>query len=73
MGNFLYLATLAYQPTSFLDGSLKTSVEHGMLDMSATVKDVLLISVPVVIGVVGLTVAINFAIGKVRSIASWAN
>ena len=63
----------AYQGVSVLTDAIKTAVSNGMLDLSATVSDVVLIAVPVVVGVIALTAGVNFAISKVRSIASWAS
>ena len=63
----------AYVPKSYLTDTVKTAVENGMLDMNATVTDVVLIAIPVIIGVIGLTVGANFAVSKIRSIASWAS
>lgn len=62
-----------YTGVSVLTEGIKTAVNHGMLDLSATVSDVVLIAVPVVIGVIALTAGVNFAVSKVRSIASWAS
>ncbi len=58
---------------SVLTEGLKTAVAQGMADLGATVSDVLLISVPAVVGVIALTAGINFAMSKVRSVASWAS
>lgn len=63
----------AYVAQSYLTEGVTESVSHGMLDMQATVTDVVLIAIPVIIGVIGLTVGANFAISKIRSIASWAS
>lgn len=63
----------AYQGSSVLTGDVKEAIQHGMLDLSATVTDVLLISVGVIVGVIALTAGVNFAMSKVRSIASWAS
>ena len=62
-----------YQGVSVLTDGIKTAVQNGMLDLSATVSDVVLVAFPVVIGVIALTAGVNFAISKVRSIASWAS
>lgn len=67
------LLTGEYQGVSVLTEAIKEAVNHGMLDLSATVSDVVLIAVPVVIGVIALTAGVNFAISKVRSVASWAS
>lgn len=63
----------AYVAKSFLTDTVQQAVSHGMLDMQSTVTDVLLISIPIIIAVIGLTVGANFAISKIRSIASWAS
>lgn len=63
----------AYVAKSFLTDTVQSAVSNGMMDMQATVTDVLLISIPIIIAVIGLTVGANFAISKIRSIASWAS
>lgn len=74
MRTLLNIAAAAdYIPTSVLTESVKTAISNGMGDLSATVTDVLLISVPVVVGVIALTAGVNFAMSKVRSVASWAS
>lgn len=67
-----FLAT-SYAGVSVLTEAVRNSVSNGMLDLQATVTDVVGLAVPVVIGVIALTAGVNFAIGKVRSIASWAS
>ena len=62
-----------YTGVSVLTEAIKKAVSNGMLDLQATVIDVVGITVPVVIGVIALTAGVNFAVSKVRSIASWAS
>lgn len=67
------LAAADYVGKSVLTDGIKTAVSNGMADLAATVDDVVLISVGVIIGVIALTAGVNFAISKVRSITSWAS
>lgn len=55
------------------NADIKTAIETGIANLSATVSDVLLIAVPAVVGVIALTAGVNFAMSKVRSVASWAS
>lgn len=71
--NALLNLAAAYTPTSVLSESVKSAISNGMGDLSATVTDVLLIAVPVIVGVIALTAGVNFAMSKVRSVASWAS
>ena len=71
--NTLFNVAASYTPTSVLTDSVRTAISEGMGNLSATVSDVLLIAVPVIVGVIALTSGINFAMSKVRSVASWAS
>lgn len=67
------LTTFALTGTSVLNATMKTAVETGINDLVATVDDVLLITVPAIIGVIALSAGVNFAMSKVRGITSWAS
>lgn len=72
MNTLLNLAA-AYTPTSVLTEGVKSAISNGMADLSATVSDVLVTAIPVIVGVIALTAGVNFAMSKVRSVASWAS
>lgn len=62
-----------YEGVSVLTEGIRTAISNGMADLAATVDDVVLLSVGCVVGVIALTAGVNFAISKIRSIASWAS
>ena len=61
-----------YAGTSVLTETAKTAVTNGMLDLKATVFEVVEIGVPVMVAVAGLTVGIKYAIKQVKGIISAA-
>lgn len=66
------ILTETYAGTSVLTGAVKDAIGNGMLDMKATVFEVVQLSVPVVIAVAGLTVGVKYAIKQVKGIISAA-
>ena len=67
------LGTVTPPPNSVLTDAMRTTITNGMTSLSDTVSDVLLIAVPVIVGVIALGAGVNFAMSKVRSVASWAS
>lgn len=59
--------------TSVLDTVTKPIIQAGVSALSGTVVDVLSITIPTVVAVLALTVGVNFAMSKIRSVASWAS
>lgn len=58
---------------SVLDEVTKPIIQAGVGALSGTVVDVLSITIPTVVAVLALTVGVNFAMSKIRSVASWAS
>ena len=58
--------------TSLITESIKTAIESGLANMSATVSDVILITIPVTIGIIALTAGVKFALKKVKGVISSA-
>lgn len=58
---------------SVLDAVTKPIIQAGVGALSGTVVDVLSITIPTVVAVLALTVGVNFAMSKIRSVASWAS
>lgn len=58
--------------TSVLTGEVLTQIQQGFADMTATVKDVAGIAVVAAVGVIGLTVGINYALKKIKGVMSKA-
>lgn len=69
MGNAILAAASG---TSVLTDEIKTAVNSGMLNLSATVSDVVLLAVPVTISVIALTAGVKYALKKVRGVISSA-
>lgn len=58
--------------TSVLSGEVLTQIQQGFADMTATVTDVAGLAVVAAVGVIGLTVGINYALKKIKGIMSKA-
>lgn len=58
--------------TSVLTGEVLTQIQQGFADMTATVTDVAGIAVVAAVGVIGLTVGINYALKKIKGVMSKA-
>lgn len=58
--------------TSVLTGEVLTQIQQGFADMTATVTDVAAIAVVAAVGVIGLTVGINYALKKIKGVMSKA-
>ena len=56
-----------------LTEALSTAITSGFNDLSATVTQVLLISVPAAVGVIALSQGVNFALRKVRGVLHMAS
>lgn len=68
-----FLAGTGTTGVSVLNETMKTAIEQAIANLSATVSDVLLISVPAIAGIIALGVGVNFALSKIRSLGSWAS
>lgn len=66
MANMMILAT------SVLDETTKAAITSGFNSLSATVSDVLSISVPVAVSIIALSSGINYALKKVKGAVSMA-
>ena len=62
----------AVSGTSVLTGEVLTQIQQGFADMTATVTDVAGIAVVAAVGVIGLTVGINYALKKIKGVMSKA-
>lgn len=58
--------------TSVLTGDVLKQIQQGFADMTATVTDVAGIAVVAAVGVIGLTVGINYALKKIKGVMSKA-
>lgn len=58
--------------SSVLEGEVLTQIQQGFADMSATVTQVAGIAVVAAVGVIGLTVGINYALKKIKGVMSKA-
>ncbi len=58
--------------TSLITDSIKTAIESGLANMSATVSDVILLTIPVTVGIIALTAGVSFALKKVKGVMSQA-
>ena len=68
------LTVLADQVASgVLTEALTTAIKSGFADLSATVTQVLVISVPAAVGVIALSQGVNFALRKVRGVLHMAS
>lgn len=72
MGTALLAAESAVG-TSVLTGEVLTQIQQGFADMSATVTQVAGIAVVAAVGVIGLTVGINYALKKIKGVMSKAS
>lgn len=55
---------------SVLDEAMKGVIQAGMLNLQATVSDVLVVAVPVIVGVIALTAGVGYALRKVHAVMS---
>lgn len=55
-----------------MDASILQIITNSFAELAAVVKDVLLVSVPAIIGIVCLSSGTHFALRKVRGLLSWA-
>lgn len=65
---------VAADPTgaSLLTEGVKTAINSGLANMSATVSDVILIVIPVAISIIALTAGVKYALKKVKGVISQA-
>lgn len=54
--------------TGVLDADMLAIVKSGFDTLSATVSQVLTVSVPACVGIIALTAGVGYALGKVRSV-----
>lgn len=67
------LANLIGAATGVLDSSTLQAVTEGFASLSATVTQVIGVSVAGIVGVIALTGGVNYALRKIRSVLSWAS
>lgn len=70
MNNLILVAATA--GTSVIDGAIKTAMEGGLDNLTATFNDVIGLVIPCAIGLIGISSGVNFALGKIRGLLGWA-
>lgn len=71
MGTALLTATAS--GSSAITESMKAVIQAGFADMTATVTDVVGISVGACVGIICLTAGVNYALKKIRGVLSKAS
>lgn len=55
-----------------LTEEIMTLISKAFADLQSTVTQVLMVSVPAVVGIICLSSGVNYALGKVRGVLGWA-
>lgn len=67
------LANIVGAATGVLDEATLLAVTAGFESLSATVTQVIAVSVGGIVGVIALTGGVNYALRKIRSVLGWAS
>lgn len=68
----MILAAGSTTGTSVLTEGMKTAMNTGIADLTATFNDVIGVIVPAALVLIAINAGVNFALGKIRGLMGWA-
>lgn len=68
----MYFSTGGREEMLMLTEEIMTLISKAFADLQSTVTQVLMVSVPAVVGIICLSSGVNYALGKVRGVLGWA-
>ena len=69
---WMVAGTVTPAGTSVLTDAMKTAMESGIANLTATFNDVLGVVIPAALVLICINAGANFALGKIRGLMGWA-